>query len=294
MAGISGIGVLPEDCISAILSLTTPTTREIVLRRSLTFRSRGGSDVVWRSFCLETCRNRGAPLDISGGICHSVRRERLSSDSVSRSLSTAVKRALMWRDFPGRSVIIVSKESWRSLGALYPLCWSWKSDPQSRIRRVAELRASSWVEIHGRTRTGRLSPNTLYGAYLVVKISEKGYGLDLMPAQVCVQLGDALQSSQGSVWLRRKEQSNLKMESLFYGNRRERAIKLFAADLGDNFDSNGIRDLRQRDDGWSEIELGEFFTGEDDEHLTMSFLETKGFQLKSGLVVQAIQIRPKH
>ncbi|KAG7030227.1 F-box protein PP2-B15, partial [Cucurbita argyrosperma subsp. argyrosperma] len=283
MAGISSIGVLPEDCVSAILSLTTPTDAGKLSLVSSTFRSAAESDVVWSRFLPKNYAEIVAASDISPANRHSVRREKLSSDS-----SFELER------FSGKICYTLSARELAITWSSDPLCWSWKSDPQSRFAEVAELRASSWVEIHGRTRTGRLSPNTLYGAYLVVKISEKGYGLDLMPAQVCVQLGDALQSSQGSVWLRRKEQSNLKMESLFYGNRRERAIKLFAADLGDNFDSNGIRDLRQRDDGWSEIELGEFFTGEDDEHLTMSFLETKGFQLKSGLVVQAIQIRPKH
>ncbi|XP_022946535.1 F-box protein PP2-B15-like [Cucurbita moschata] len=293
MAGISSIGVLPEDCVSAILSLTTPTDAGKLSLVSSTFRSAAESDVVWSRFLPKNYAEIVAASDISGESPLCSKREaffRLCSPI----LIEGGKKSFELERFSGKICYTLSARELAITWSSDPLCWSWKSDPQSRFAEVAELRASSWVEIHGRTRTGRLSPNTLYGAYLVVKTSEKGYGLDLMPAQVCVQLGDALQSSQGSVWLRRKEQSNLKMESLFYGNRRERAIKLFAADLGDNFDSNGIRDVRQREDGWSEIELGEFFTGEDDEHLTMSFLETKGFQLKSGLVVQAIQIRPKH
>lgn len=51
--------------------------------------------------------------------------------------------------------------------------------------------------------------------------------------------------------------------------------------------------LRRREDGWMEVELGEYFVkgGEDD--LEISVMEVKGGNWKSGLVVQGIEIRPK-
>ncbi|KAG6599215.1 F-box protein PP2-B15, partial [Cucurbita argyrosperma subsp. sororia] len=246
MAGISGIGVLPEDCISAILSLTTPSDAGKLSLVSLTFRSAAESDVVWRRFLPRNYAEIVAASDISGELSLCSKREaffRLCSSI----LIDGGKKSFELERFSGKICYTLSARELAITWSSDPLCWSWKSDPQSRSCRAQsiELGGNPWKK---QEQDGCLR-NTLYGAYLVVKISEKGYGLDLMPAQVCVQLGDALQSSQGSVWLRRKEQSNLKMESLFYGNRRERAIKLFAADLGDNFDSNGIRDLRQRDDG---------------------------------------------
>lgn len=61
-------------------------------------------------------------------------------------------------------------------------------------------------------------------------------------------------------------------------------------------ESNGIRGLKERDDGWFEIELGEFMSGEDedDEDVHMSLMEIRGFQLKAGIIVEGIQIRPKN
>jgi hypothetical protein len=43
-----------------------------------------------------------------------------------------------------------------------------------------------------------------------------------------------------------------------------------------------------------EIELGEFFSGENDEEVKMSLMEVKGHHLKGGLIIEGIEIRPKH
>lgn len=49
------------------------------------------------------------------------------------------------------------------------------------------------------------------------------YGLDLMPACVCFQLGnDDKFKQEGSVWMQQKDKNKQNMECLFYGNRRER------------------------------------------------------------------------
>ncbi|KAL7230198.1 hypothetical protein ACSBR2_008668 [Camellia fascicularis] len=52
-----------------------------------------------------------------------------------------------------------------------------------RFSEVAELRTIWWLEIHGKIRTQTLSPNTTYGAYLIMKISHHAYGLDSMPSK---------------------------------------------------------------------------------------------------------------
>lgn len=52
---------------------------------------------------------------------------------------------------------------------------------------------------------------------------------------------------------------------------------------------------KQREDGWMEIELGEYFVknGEEGE-LEMSITEVKSGNWKGGLVIQGMEIRPKH
>ena len=76
------------------------------------------------------------------------------------------------------------------------------------------------------------------------------------------------------------------MEYMFYRNRievlRKRVIE------------GTQRTLNEREDGWLEIELGEFFSGEANEEVKMSLMEVKGYQLKGGLVIEGIEVRPKH
>ncbi|RVW97868.1 putative F-box protein PP2-B12 [Vitis vinifera] len=49
----------------------------------------------------------------------------------------------------------------------------------------------------------------------------------------------------------------------------------------------------EREDGWFEVELGEFYNDGGDEEVKMSLREVKGVHLKGGLIVEGIEIRPK-
>ena len=51
---------------------------------------------------------------------------------------------------------------------------------------MAELRTTCWLEIHGKIKTKILSPNTKYGAYLIMKISNRAYGLDSIPSEMSI------------------------------------------------------------------------------------------------------------
>lgn len=66
MAGISSIGVLPEDCISEILSLTTPSDAGKLALVSSMFRSAAESDVVWGRFLPENYEEIVAASELSG------------------------------------------------------------------------------------------------------------------------------------------------------------------------------------------------------------------------------------
>ena len=59
-----------------------------------------------------------------------------------------------------------------------------------RFSEVAVLRTTNWLEIEGKIKTGMLSSNTKYGAYLVIKIRNNAYGLDSEKAELSVQVGD--------------------------------------------------------------------------------------------------------
>lgn len=140
----------------------------------------------------------------------------------------------------------------------------------------------SWLEIEGKIRTRILTPNTSYLAYLIMNVSHRAYGLDFAPSEVSVTVGKNVR--RGKAYLGHKDENKRKMETLFYGNRTE-VLRNAAFD-------EGIASPSKREDGWMEIELGEFFNGEGDEEIKMCLREV-GYQLKGGLVLEGIQVRPK-
>ncbi|KAM7474181.1 hypothetical protein LguiB_021424 [Lonicera macranthoides] len=48
----------------------------------------------------------------------------------------------------------------------------------------------------------------------------------------------------------------------------------------------------ERGDGWRETELGEFFSNEREEEVKMRLMEVKGLQLKGGLIIEGVEVRP--
>ena len=81
---------------------------------------------------------------------------------------------------------------------------------------MAELRTTCWLEIHGKIKTKILSPNTKYGAYLIMKISNRAYGLDSIPFEMSIEVGNKV--CNGMAYLRNEDCKKQQMESLFYRN----------------------------------------------------------------------------
>lgn len=128
----------------------------------------------------------------------------------------------------------------------------------------------SWLELHGKIRIGMLSPNTTYGAYLVLQLAERAFGLDVMACEASIEIGN----------YKTKRTFYLKCEEY---KRRDMNVR------GDDV-------IRPRGDGWLEVELGEFESSgrEGGEEVNMWFRETKGVHLKGGIVVEGIELRPKN
>jgi len=135
-------------------------------------------------------------------------------------------------------------------------------------------------------RTQNLTPNTTYAAYLIMKVCDGAFGVEFVPSKVSVTIGKKVQ--RGRAYLGCKDEKKCKMESLFYGNRREVMGK---AAFGEEDEVISIP--WKREDGWMEIELGEFFIDEADEEITMNLREVS-YQLKGGIIIEGIEIRPKH
>ncbi|XP_061371937.1 F-box protein PP2-B15-like [Gastrolobium bilobum] len=285
MASCSNIESLPEDCVCAILSYTSPPEACRFSLVSTTLRSAADSDMVWRSFL---------PSDYEDIVSRIVNPLTLNFSSYKKLfyslchpflLDGGSKSFKLDKSSGKKSYILSARElsiAWSS----EPILWSWKPTPESRFREAAELRTVDWLEIEGKIRTRILTPNTSYGAYLIMNVSHRAYGLDSSPSEVSVVVGNKVQ--RGKAYLGPKDESKVQMETLFYGSRREILRNTAIRDQEDI----GILLPSKRDDGWMEIELGEFFSGDGDEEIKMSLMEV-GYQLKGGLILEGIEVRPK-
>ncbi|EOA34010.1 hypothetical protein CARUB_v10021506mg [Capsella rubella] len=191
--------------------------------------------------------------------------------------------------FSGKISYILSARAISITHSDHASYWSWSNVSDSRFPESAELKATDRLEIKGKIQTEVLSPNTRYVAYLIMKVTKTAYGLDLVPAETSVNSKNG-QISKSATYLSCLDEKKQQMKRLFYGNREERMATTVEAVGGDG----KRREPKSRDDGWMEIELGEFETreGEDDE-IIMSLTEVKGYQLKSGIVIDGIEVRPK-
>lgn len=155
-----------------------------------------------------------------------------------------------------------------------------------RFSEGVELIMTDWLEINGNIQTGVLSPNTNYGAYLIMKVTSRAYGLDLVPAETCIKVGNGEKKTK-TCYLSCLDNKKQQMERLFYGQREQRMAN-------NEVVGSHRREPKVRDDGWMEIEIGEFETGrEGDKEVVMSLTEVKGYQLKGGIAIDGIEVRPK-
>ncbi|PIN02109.1 hypothetical protein CDL12_25378 [Handroanthus impetiginosus] len=286
MGGCSNITSLPEDCVSRILSLTSP---QDVCRMSVVskdFRIPVESNVVWDKFLPSDCWVIVSSTTCTNPVKFASKKELffLLCNSI---LVDGGYKAFALEKSSGRKSYILSARELSILHGDVERNWTWKSIQESRFPEVAELITVDRLEIHGRIKAHTLSPNTKYGAYLVFKISDNSFGLDSIPWEVSISSGDRILTTN-TACLRDPDDKNRALKGLFYGNR--------AQMMKERVHKGDEKEARKRGDGWLEMEVGEFFVACDheiDEEIEMSLMEVKGYQLKGGLIVEGIEVRPK-
>ncbi|XP_039032302.1 F-box protein PP2-B15-like [Hibiscus syriacus] len=282
------LNMLPESCVAEILSLTSPSDACRSSLVSITFRSAADSDYVWGKFLpSEYHESVWEACDASFQFCS---KKELYFLLCNPLLVGDGKMSFRLERSSGRMSYIISARELSITWSNDPMLWVWKSIPESRFSEVAELVTTSWLEINGKITTKMLSPNTNYGAYLILKTTERSFGLDLIPCETSIEIGS--RTLKNTAYMRCQDAKKQQIETLFYSNRKEmmksRVVK------GDD----GV--MSKREDGWMEmemeleLELGEFFNGGfGDERVKMSLMEIKGHQLKGGVTIEGIEIRPK-
>ncbi|XP_048333008.2 F-box protein PP2-B10 isoform X2 [Ziziphus jujuba] len=226
-----GITQLPEECISHIISFTSPKD---ACRSSLVcplFKSAIDSDVVWRKFL---------PHD-----CHQI----LLNSALASSMDTFSKKQLFFHlsDHP---IIIDSDKN-----------MSFKIEKESG-KKCYMFGARRLSIIWGDT--------PVYWRWTAIaagsRLKEHRGGFRRNPVEFRVYFeGDEEAHGDGS----------------------GHSVSL------DPEDEQQL--IRDRGDGWMEVEMGEFFNdgGEDHRVVVCSLMETDDYIGKSGLVVEGIEFRPK-
>ncbi|ESQ35957.1 hypothetical protein EUTSA_v10008383mg [Eutrema salsugineum] len=280
--------MLPEACVANILSFTTPADTFSSAAVSSVFRLAGDSDFVWEKFL---------PSDYSRLISvspdHNHHRSFSSKKELYRYLCDSIlidngRKIFKIDKLSGKISYILSARDLSITWSEQRHYWSWSRRSDSRFSEGIELIMTDWLEINGKIQTGALSPYTNYGAYLIMKVTARAYGLDLVPAETWIKVGNGEKKIKTSTYLSCLDNKKQQMERLFYGQREQRMANK------DKVVGSRRRDPKMRDDGWMEIELGDFETGsEGDEEVAMSLTEVKGYQLKGGIAIDGIEVRPK-
>ncbi|KAM5561113.1 F-box protein PP2-B15-like [Rosa sericea] len=263
---------LPQDCFEQILSLTSPgdACRSSLVSSSI--RAMADKDSLWGMFL---------PSDYSAILSRLVTPIPYSSNKdlfirlCRPNLIDCGKKMFSIEKSTGKKCYMLSARDLSITWACNPLYWSWKHSSESRFAEVAELRTIWWLEICGTMNSQLLSPKTVYSAHLVIKLANRAYGLDSLPSEVSLEVCNY--KSQGTVYL----SANRKATEV---DERVRPIRVLE------------ERLRERTDGWMEIELGSFYNDGCyyNKDVKMSLKEVKGAHLKGGLIVEGIEIRPKN
>eukprot|EP01018_Ginkgo_biloba_P009132 Gb_37180 [translate_table: standard] len=260
---------LPENCISVILSFTTPKDVCSLAPVSPIFRAAANSDCVWEAMLppryLKILSAAVSPLVFSSKkelyflLCDSIR------------IDNGTKR--LWLERPtGKICYMLSARDLRIVWGDDERYWLWVPRDESslgsvrlgktRFGQVARLKAVCWLEVGGRFDSTLLSPNTDYCVSFVLKFGHHQYGWDNAPIKFSV-------TPPG--------QDTLKSSPIL-------------VDMDDASEDEEDEDERtpviQRNDGWREYVAGEFRVEEIGDGLTthieftrLVFKKPKGFGL---------------
>ncbi|KAK7285840.1 hypothetical protein RJT34_20622 [Clitoria ternatea] len=290
---------LPEDCIANIISFTTPRDACILSLVSSTFRSAAESDVVWEKFLpsdyLSIISQSSTPLSFSS------KKHLYLQLCQNPLLIDAGEKSFALDKLNGKKCFMLSARSLFIVWGDTPRYWRWSSVPSARFSEVATLIGVCWLEIRGWIKSQMLSPNTLYGAYLVFMQSGGGtYGFENQPVEVSVGVAGEGEGGRRTVYLEAAGTRRMGREQVVARRSRILNRRLLLDSFGDgdgDGDGNGDGNEypKERGDGWWEIELGELLNGGGDENkeVEMGVYEVKSGDWKGGLLLQGIELRPK-
>ncbi|KAH0705036.1 hypothetical protein KY290_009745 [Solanum tuberosum] len=248
---------LPEGCIFEIISRTTPAdaVRSTILSTGFKFVAK--SDEIWGRFLPSDYQKiidrSKLPL-----ICNT-KKELFFSLCDSPILLDSGRLSFFIDKHSGKKCFMIAARKLEILGSDDIHSWQWKKHHESRFSKVAYLHAVLQLDIRGKIGSKMLSPKTDYAAYLVFKLGRRSCELE-------------------------------------YANSIIRFVK-YESDTETEEQANTLKlvtSAKLRGDGWMEVELGHFNSKEgSDGPVEARLFEMKRSSIKSGLIVEGIEFRPK-
>ncbi|CAH8387631.1 unnamed protein product [Eruca vesicaria subsp. sativa] len=264
---------LPEDCISIVVSHTSPRDACVMASVSKTVKSAAESDLVWEKFLPPEHSSLVSPW-----MRFSSKKKMYMYIANDSFLFDGGKKRFWLEKGSGKMCCVLSAMDLTIAWSDWPDCWQWKKDPESKFKEVAELREVFWFEIRGKIGCEMLSKGTHYTVYLVFKRAGDGsYGFDNKPmdAQVGFVGKDATKTL---VLLEPRRDGYLYVSD---------SLKTVLIEVR--------AEPKERGDGWSEVKLGNFYINDggcdDNDEIEFSIMEAS--KRKGGLIFQGIEIRPK-
>ncbi|KAE8670271.1 hypothetical protein F3Y22_tig00112159pilonHSYRG00142 [Hibiscus syriacus] len=253
--------MLPEECQCLIISLTSPADacRSAMVSPSLI--SVADSDAVWEKF-LPCDYNSILSSSSSSSLLSLGKKELYSHPSSHPVLIQNGTMSFQLDKGSGKKCYMLGARTLSIIWGDTPSYWTWTSERDSRFPEVAELKLVWWLHVKGKMETRASSPNTNYVVYLVFRIRyQHTIGFRRRPVDLTVNI-DGLSS------------------------REARRVSLYKWDEPQH--------VRERGDEWTEVEMGEFWNGCDDDGIVeFSLEEIDTSYHKRGLVIEGIEIRPK-
>ncbi|KAG2264453.1 hypothetical protein Bca52824_071532 [Brassica carinata] len=292
--GAALLDTLPEDCISMVIYHTSPRDACVVASVSKTVKSAAESDLVWEKFL---------PPDYSSLVPRSLDFSSkkkiylsLADDSV---LIDDGKKSFWLEKGSGKRCYMLSAMDLKITWSDCPVYWQWNTVPDSKFKRVAELRDVCWFEIRGKISCGMLSKGTHYSVYLVFKrAGGRSYGFEDTPMEARVGFVGKDAASKKFVVLEPIDMDQpsgyrYTSVSLTWVSREDRTRRL--REVGGN-----VEEPKVRGDGWSEVKLGKVYIhdggydddDDDGDEIEFSIMETQNGQWKSAMIFQGVEIRP--
>ncbi|KAK4269753.1 hypothetical protein QN277_022868 [Acacia crassicarpa] len=264
--------VLPVDCISKIISLTSPKDACRSASVSSVFKTAEDSDNVWERFLPRDYEDMIAQSSLSQSFISSLNKKQIFFHLCDHPvLLNDGEMSLGIEKESGKKCCMLGAKGLTIVWGDTRAYWQWISLPDSRFNEVAKLNYVWWLDIKGRLNANNvLSPGTLYTAFFVYRLE-----------------------GEHSMRERFVEMSVINSEGSLSGSHRRIIL--------DPNSTNSMMRKRQRvgykrEDGWMEVEIADLFI---DEHCDggegfteFRLWETNGY-IKDGLIVEGFEFRPK-